>query len=198
MMLVVVFIDNQVIGSIFVFCCLFFDIVLLMLDVMDLVFYDYWFGVCVLVGNGVVVFFEFVQDYIQYSGNVIGEECCCMVVDCLCVLVGCFGGGVGSGLDYFSVYCWRWCVNMVMILFLCQDGVDVWGFVMVVVVDRMLFVFLCGVGGEILLCCVFFLWVFGLFVGVWWLLCFCGVDVGRVEVVRKLIVFEQGCVGVYW
>lgn len=184
------FIDNQVTGSISVFRRSLLDIALPMPDATDSAFHDHWLGVCALAGNGVAVLPEPVQDYIQHSGNVIGEERRRTVADRLRALAGRSGGGVGSGLDYLSAHRWRWRVNMATTLLSRQHGADARGFVTAVAADRMSPALLRGVGGEILSRRVPPLRALGLLAGAWRSPRLRGADAGRAEAARKPIAPE--------
>lgn len=105
-------IDNQVTGSLAVFRRDLLDIALPFPRETDVAFHDHWLGICALVSDGIATTPTAVQNYVQHSANVIGEEKPSSLRTRMGDLDTTAGNSVVNRLDYISNHRWGWRVNV--------------------------------------------------------------------------------------
>lgn len=86
----------------------------------DVSFHDHWLGLCAAVGKGIVFVPDIVQDYIQHSGNVIGEEKRSGLVARLDKLLSA-ATSLNAAASYLVNQRWRWRVQMCSV---AMDRID--------------------------------------------------------------------------
>lgn len=105
-------IDNQVTGSLSVLRRKLLDVALPFPAATDVAFHDHWLGICALVSDGVTSYPDAVQNYIQHSANVIGEEKDLGLVARVGTLGSLAGRSLAQKLNYLSVHRWGWRVGI--------------------------------------------------------------------------------------
>lgn len=105
--------DNQVTGSFAVMRREALSRALPFPEPTDTAYHDHWLAICAHLSGGVVTVREALQDYVQHSENVIGEETSVRLVDRLRHLREISGGRSPlATADYLARHRWMWRVRM--------------------------------------------------------------------------------------